>query len=74
MDGRLKGFLFDLQIDPFELNNLYDKDNPQVKALRSSLAYLLKKTNDGFVLDEDEFDKSAIKLNRLTNKPACFCL
>ncbi len=45
------GFLFDLKADPFEMNNLYRKDNPQVKQLTGRLNEWLTKTGDGFVLE-----------------------
>lgn len=45
------GYLFDLKNDPFELQNLYSKDNEKVKLLRSKLVQWLEKTNDGFVIN-----------------------
>jgi len=51
--GKLQGFLYDLQADPFELNNLYSKDHPQVKLLKPRLLALLKKYNDPFQLGEE---------------------
>lgn len=48
----MKGYLFDLKNDPFELHNIYDTNNEQVKLLRSKLVEWLRKTNDGFVLNQ----------------------
>lgn len=46
------GYLFDLTADPFEMNNLYSKENPQVKHLTVRLKDWLTKTGDGFVMEE----------------------
>lgn len=46
------GYLFDLTADPFEMNNLYSKENPQVKRLTVRLKDWLTKTGDGFVMEE----------------------
>lgn len=47
----LKGFLFDLKNDPFEMNNLFKKEDNRVSAMKKELEKWLKKTNDPFVLD-----------------------
>lgn len=49
-DKALQGYLFDLKADPFELNNLFTKDHPQVQQLKPVLEAWLKKTNDSFRL------------------------
>jgi arylsulfatase A-like enzyme len=43
-------YLFNLKNDPFEMNNIYTKDNPIVKKMYPRLQYWLKKTNDGFIV------------------------
>ncbi|MCU7552869.1 sulfatase [Chitinophagaceae bacterium LB-8] len=48
----VEGFLFDLKNDPYELNNLYNRDHEQVKVLRPKLLQWLRKTNDSFVVNE----------------------
>jgi arylsulfatase A-like enzyme len=47
-----QGYLFDLKNDPFEMNNIYSKDNEQVKLFRDKLEQWLKKTNDGFIVED----------------------
>jgi arylsulfatase A-like enzyme len=49
---KLVGYLFDLKADPYEMNNLYSKSQPEVGLLKSRLKDWLVKTKDGFVLDE----------------------
>ncbi len=48
---KMEGFLFDFINDPFEMNNLYNKDDSRVKEMRSTLVKYLKETNDPFILD-----------------------
>ncbi|MFC0186611.1 Arylsulfatase A [Pseudarcicella hirudinis] len=48
---QLNAFLYDIKADPFEQNNLYNKDNPQVKILKTRLISLLKKYNDSFTIE-----------------------
>lgn len=47
----LDSYFFDLRNDPFELNNVYDKNDERVKLLRRKLVEWLSKTEDGFVLN-----------------------
>jgi arylsulfatase A-like enzyme len=47
----LNKYLFDIQKDPFELNNLYQSKPEEVATLRKDLKSWLKKTNDKFDLD-----------------------
>jgi len=48
--GDKKGYLFDLQKDPFELNNIYNDQDTTVKRLEPILKNWLTKTNDPFSL------------------------
>lgn len=48
---KLEGFLFDLKKDPYEMNNLYHKDHPQVKRLTLRVKDWIAKTKDGFVME-----------------------
>lgn len=48
--NKLEGFLFNLKTDPFEMNNLFNKDDSRVIEMKKDLAKWLKKTNDPFVL------------------------
>lgn len=48
---KLEGFLFDLKNDPFEMNNLFNKDDNRVIEMKKDLVKWLKKTNDPFVLE-----------------------
>ena len=48
---KLIGYFFDLEKDPFELNNLYQQDNSRVIFMKKQLIRLLKETNDPFVMD-----------------------
>jgi arylsulfatase A-like enzyme len=45
--------LYDLKADPFEMKNIYNPDNTIVKKLKPVLKDWLKKTKDGFVIEED---------------------
>lgn len=47
----LNKYLFDIQKDPFELNNLYQSNPKEVEILKKDLKSWLKKTNDKFDLD-----------------------
>lgn len=49
--NKLVGYLFDLNADPYELNNIFDKDNVRVITMKKKIADWLKKTNDPFVLE-----------------------
>lgn len=48
---QISKYLFDLKEDPFELNNIFDKNPETVKNLKKDLKAWLKQTNDGFDLD-----------------------
>ncbi|MCU7552865.1 sulfatase [Chitinophagaceae bacterium LB-8] len=48
--GGLEPYLFNLQTDPFELNNIYRADHPMVKKLLPRLQYWLQKTGDRFAI------------------------
>ncbi|MEO6135407.1 MAG: sulfatase [Ginsengibacter sp.] len=48
---KLEGFLFDLKNDPFEMNNLFNKDDNRVIEMKKDLIKWLKKSNDPFVID-----------------------
>ena len=48
---QVKQFLFDLETDPFELNNIYSNSSETVKLLKNNLKTWLIKTNDKFNLD-----------------------
>lgn len=50
-NNQLQGFLFDLKNDPYELNNLYHANHPQVKLLKPKIVQWLKKTKDEFILN-----------------------
>ncbi len=45
------GFLFDLKKDPFEMHNVFTKDDSLVIEMKKTLAKWLKKTNDPFILE-----------------------
>jgi arylsulfatase A-like enzyme len=47
----LNKYFFDIQKDPFELNNLYQSNPKEVEILKKDLKSWLKKTNDKFDLD-----------------------
>jgi len=47
-DGTQEPYLFDIKNDPFELNNLYNKDDKQVIELRKRLIEWFNKTGDTF--------------------------
>lgn len=46
------GLLYDLKADPYEMKNIYSKAHPQVSLLTPRLKHWLKKTGDGFVLED----------------------
>lgn len=48
---KLEGFLFDFKNDPFEMNNIFNKDDSRVIEMKKDLVKWLKKTNDPFVLE-----------------------
>jgi arylsulfatase A-like enzyme len=48
---KFEGFLFDRKNDPFEMKNLFNKDDKRVIEMTKDLAKWLKKTNDPFVLE-----------------------
>ncbi|MEO7463807.1 MAG: sulfatase [Ferruginibacter sp.] len=48
---KLEGFLYDMNNDPFELNNLYRENDPKVIEMKKTLLKYLKETNDPFVID-----------------------
>lgn len=50
-EKKVTGYLFDLNKDPYELNNIFDKDNKRVISMKKKIAEWLKKTNDPFVLE-----------------------
>ncbi|MEO6949675.1 MAG: hypothetical protein ABI123_08605 [Ginsengibacter sp.] len=47
----LEGFFFDRTKDPFEMNNLYNKENIRVIDMKKDLVNWLTKTNDPFKLE-----------------------
>jgi arylsulfatase A-like enzyme len=47
----LEGFFFDRTKDPFEMNNLYNKENIRVIYMKKDLVNWLTKTNDPFKLE-----------------------
>ena len=51
-DGSQDAFFFNIKQDPFELNNIYQKDDQRVLALKASLLQWLQKTNDTFIIQE----------------------
>lgn len=48
---KFEGFLFDRKNDPFEMKNLFNKDDARVIEMKKDLAKWLKNTNDPFVLE-----------------------
>ena len=48
---KLDGFLFDLKNDPFQMTNLFNKDDSRVIKMKETLVKCLKETNDPFVLE-----------------------
>ena len=46
------GLLYDLKADPYKMKNIYSKAHPQVSLLTPRLKHWLKKTGDGFVLED----------------------
>lgn len=49
-DGTQQPFFFNIKKDPFELNNLFNKDDNQIVELKKHLLEWLKKTNDSFTI------------------------
>jgi arylsulfatase A-like enzyme len=48
----LNKYLFDIQKDPFELNNLYNIEPVVVKTLKKDVKTWLKQTNDNFDIEQ----------------------
>ena len=48
---KLEGFLFDLKNDPFQMTNLFNKDDSRVIKMKETLVKCLKETNDPYVLE-----------------------
>lgn len=49
---RLDKYLFDIQKDPFELNNLYNSEQNVVNGLKKELKFWLKQTDDNFDIEK----------------------
>ncbi|HEY9364143.1 MAG TPA: hypothetical protein VIQ00_12830, partial [Chitinophagaceae bacterium] len=50
--GKTESFLFDLNKDPFEMNNIYDANSEIVKQYRKELIKWLKETKDVFAIPD----------------------
>ncbi len=48
---KLEGFLFDRKKDPYEMNNIYNKNDLRVIEMKQKIAAWLKRSNDPFVLE-----------------------
>jgi hypothetical protein len=50
--GKVESYLFDLNKDPFEMNNIYDPNSEIVKRYRKELIKWLANTKDIFVIPD----------------------
>jgi arylsulfatase A-like enzyme len=50
--GKTEAFLFDLNKDPFEMNNIYDPNSEIVKQYRKELIRWLEETKDVFIIPD----------------------
>jgi len=51
-DGTQQSFLYNLKSDPFEMNNIYNKDDAKAKELKAKLLTWLEKTHDSFIIKD----------------------
>jgi arylsulfatase A-like enzyme len=52
-NGKTQSFLFDLKNDPYEMNNIYDKNSPVIKNLRLELIKRLDENHDAFEIPDN---------------------